>query len=269
MTATPIPRSLQLTLFGDLDISIIKNKPYSDLPITTKIISLNQRTEIYKSLIVNLKNKEQIFVVCPVIKNQKDLKLRSVETVHDELSKTIYKDYKVGLLHAKLSTTEQESIMSDFSKNKINILVSTTIIEVGVNIPNATIMVIESPERFGLAQIHQLRGRVGRDKKQGYCYLMLNDIKAPSKRLVALEHTYNGFKLAELDLEIRGPGVVYGTMQHGKIGFDLQVATLTNTSLMLSARKAATEFINRGESLLQYVQLNDRVKRLRSITTLN
>ena len=269
MTATPIPRSLQLTLFGDLDVSIIKTKPYSNLPIKTKIINLNQRTAVYESLIPKLQAGEQIFVVCPIIKDSKVNSTRSVETVYKELSERIYKDFKVGILHGQLSSDESENVMSQFVANEINVLVATTIIEVGIDVPNATVIVIESPDRFGLAQIHQLRGRVGRDKKQGYCYLMQNDNNPPGPRLKALESIYDGFKLADLDLEFRGPGIIYGTMQHGKIGFDLQVATLTDVPLMLKAKKAAEQFIQKREKLVQYVQLNERVKRLRSITTLN
>ena len=268
MTATPIPRSLQLTLFGDLDVSVIKSKPYSNLPIITKIINLNQRTHIYNSLIPKLVLGEQVFVVCPTISDSKIVQTRSVETVYKELVE-IYKDFKVGFLHGRLSSDESESVMKDFIDNKINVLVATSIIEVGIDVPNATVIVIESPDRFGLAQIHQLRGRVGRDKRQGYCYLMQSDNKPASKRLKALENIYDGFKLADLDLEFRGPGVIYGTMQHGKIGFDLQVATLTDVPLMLKARKAAQQFILKKEKLVQYIQLDERVKRLRSITTLN
>jgi len=269
MTATPIPRSLQLTLFGDLDVSVIKTKPYSNLPILTKIVILNQRSEVYKDLIPKLQVGEQIFVVCPIIQDSKLTSVRSVEKVYEELSKNIYKDFKVGILHGRLSSAESEETMQKFIDNKINVLVATTIIEVGIDVPNATTMIIESPDRFGLAQIHQLRGRVGRDKKQGYCYLMLNENKPPGQRLLALEKIYDGFELADLDLQIRGPGIIYGTMQHGKIGFDLQIATLTDVPLMLKARKAADLFISKKEKLLQYVQLDERVKRLRSITTLN
>jgi ATP-dependent DNA helicase RecG len=269
MTATPIPRSLQLTLFGDLDVSIIKSKPYSNLPIKTKIINLNQRTAVYESLIPKLSSGEQIFVVCPTIKDSKLNTTRSVETVYKELSGKIYKDFKVGILHGQLTAVESEEVMAKFTQNKINVLVATTIIEVGIDVPNATVIVIESPERFGLAQVHQLRGRVGRNKMQGYCYLMQSDNNPPSQRLKALEDIYDGFKLADLDLKFRGPGIIYGTMQHGKIGFDLQIATLTDVSLMIRARKAADKFIQKNEKLVQYVQLNERVKRLRSITTLN
>ncbi|HUY53505.1 MAG TPA: ATP-dependent DNA helicase RecG [Candidatus Dormibacteraeota bacterium] len=269
MTATPIPRSLQLTLFGDLDVSIIKSKPYTKLPIETKIVSLNQRAEVYKSFVPRLENGEQLFVVCPTITDSKITNIRSVEKVYKELSDGVYKDFKVGVLHGKLASDESEKTMQAFIDNKINVLVATTIIEVGINVVNATVIAIENPDRFGLAQIHQLRGRVGRDDKQGYCYLLLNENKPPGKRLLALENIYDGFVLADLDLELRGPGVIYGTMQHGKIGFDLQIATLTDVPLMLKAKKAADQFILKKEKLLQYVQLNERVKRLRSITTLN
>jgi ATP-dependent DNA helicase RecG len=269
MTATPIPRSLQLTLYGDLDVSVIKKKPYTDLAVQTKIVSLNKRTDLYKELIPVLKNKKQIFVVCPLISDSGSLPFRSAEKVFAELSKGVYKDFNVGLLHSRLKTEEKESVMRDFADHKIDVLVATTIIEVGVNIPNASVMIIESAERFGLAQAHQLRGRVGRNHEQGYCYLMLDDNTQPSARLRALETTTDGFKLAELDLKLRGPGVIYGTMQHGHDGLDLKVARLTDQDLIIEARKAATEFISKGENLLQYIQLNKRVERIRSVTNLN
>jgi ATP-dependent DNA helicase RecG len=269
MTATPIPRSLQLTLYGDLDISVIKKKPYTDLAVQTKIISLNKRTELYRELIPILEDKKQIFVVCPLISDSESLSFRSAEKVYKELSSGVYKRFNVGLLHSKLKTEEKENVMKDFASHKVDVLVATTIIEVGVNIPNASVMIIESAERFGLAQAHQLRGRVGRNHEQGYCYLMLDDNNQPSARLRALETTNDGFKLAELDLQLRGPGVIYGTMQHGHDGLDLKVARLTDQDLIIEARKAASEFIRRGENLLQYVQLNKRVVRIRSVTNLN
>ncbi|HUC95939.1 MAG TPA: ATP-dependent DNA helicase RecG [Candidatus Saccharimonadia bacterium] len=269
MSATPIPRSLQLALFGDLDVSIIKSKPYSDLDIDTKIISLNQRSATYEKLKDVLKKKEQIYVVCPLISESPVMSFRAVEKVYKDLSEGVYKDYSVGILHSRLSTEEKEKVMEKFVSNEINVLVCTTIIEVGVNVPNATTIVIESAERFGLAQIHQLRGRVGRNHKQGSCYLLLDSSNKPSPRLLALENTFDGFKLAELDLELRGPGIIYGTLQHGKNNLDLQIADLTDIKMILLAKKAAEEFIEKGENLLQYVQLNERINRLRAITTLN
>jgi ATP-dependent DNA helicase RecG len=157
--------------------------------------------------------------------------------------------------------------MNRFIKGTLDILVSTTVIEVGVDVPNASMMLIESPERFGLAQLHQLRGRVGRGKEQGYCYLLLSDSKAPSRRLRALESSQDGFKLAELDLELRGPGAIYGTSQHGQL--DLRIAKLSDTQLIAAARQAAQAFIDRDEDLLHYKQLAAIVSRLRAVTNLN
>ena len=150
-----------------------------------------------------------------------------------------------------------------------SVLVATTIIEVGINIPNANVMVIEGAERFGLAQMHQLRGRVGRNHEQAFCYLLLEDNNQPSNRLRALETTTDGFKLAELDLQIRGPGVIYGVMQHGHDGLDLKVAQLTDQELIMEARQAAKAFIDKKENLLHYIQLNERIERIRSVTNLN
>src|SRR3569623_3055906 len=153
-----------------------------------------------------------------------------------------------------MKATEKEQKMQDFLDHRYDILVSTTVIEVGVDVPNSTVMLIVGPERFGLAQIHQLRGRVGRGAHQSYCYLLMSDSKAPSQRLRALETTTDGFWLAELDLELRGPGAIYGTIQHGAL--DLRVAKLTDTKLIASARKAAQEFIDIKEKLSKYSHLN-------------
>jgi ATP-dependent DNA helicase RecG len=173
----------------------------------------------------------------------------------------------VGLLHGKMKPEEKDAIMQRFVHHELDILVSTTVIEVGVNVPNATVMLIENAERFGLAQIHQLRGRVGRSDEQGYAYLMLGDSSEPSRRLRALESSSDGFKLAELDLEIRGPGAIYGTMQHGQL--DLRIAKLTDVKLIAQARKTAQEFIDKEEKLINYKQLHKRVQSLRAVTNLN
>ncbi len=166
-----------------------------------------------------------------------------------------------------MKADEKNDIMQKFLKHELDILVSTTVIEVGVDVPNASVMLIEAADRFGLAQIHQLRGRVGRGGHKGYCYLMMSDSSAPPRRLQALERMSDGFKLAELDLELRGPGAIYGTLQHGAL--DLRVAKLTDTHLIASARNAAISFIEKGEDLLQYPQLVERVTALRAVTNLN
>lgn len=208
-----------------------------------------------------------MFVVCPLITESATSKANSVEKVFEQMSKHDFKHRRVGLLHGKMKPAEKQEIMEQFAAHKLDILVSTTVIEVGVDIPNASIMLIEAADRFGLAQIHQLRGRVGRGGHHGYCYLMMSDSSAPPKRLRALENCNDGFKLAELDLELRGPGAIYGTMQHGQL--DLRVAKLTDTKLIASARAAAQDYIDRSEDLVQYPVTLEHVTRLRAVTNLN
>lgn len=267
MTATPIPRSLALTLYGELDISIIDVKPAGRKPIKTKIVSPNSRPQLYKQIDEELEAGRQMFVVCPLITESTALKANSAEKVFEDLSTRAFKHRRVGLLHGKLKADDKDQIMQQFVEHKLDILVSTTVIEVGVNVPNATVMLIENAERFGLAQVHQLRGRVGRSDHQGYCYLMMGDSSAPSQRLRALESSQDGFRLAELDLEIRGPGAIYGTSQHGEL--DLRVAKLSDVKLIAAARKAAQEFIDKNEDLKRYKDLYVSVSALRAITNLN
>lgn len=267
MTATPIPRSLALTLYGEMDISVIDVKPAGRKPIVTEICSPNSRKQLYEKIETEFEAGRQMFVVTPLISDSEFLPVRSAEEVYEDLSKRVFKNRRVGLLHGKMKPDEKDAIMQRFVRHELDILVSTTVIEVGVNVPNATVMLIENAERFGLAQIHQLRGRVGRSEHQGYAYLMLGDSSEPSRRLRALESSNDGFKLAELDLEIRGPGAIYGTSQHGQL--DLRVAKLTDVKLIAEARKTAQEFIDKKENLLNYKQLHDRVSKLRAVTNLN
>lgn len=267
MTATPIPRSLALTVYGDLDISLIKTKPKNRQVIKTKIISQNERTKTYQSFKRELKNKNQIFVVCPLIDDSATIKSRSVSEVYKELSEKIFKDFKVNCLHGKMKSEEKQKIMNQFVEGKTDVLVSTTVIEVGVDIPNATVMAIESPERFGLAQIHQLRGRVGRGTKEGICLLMQSDNSKPSKRLSALENINSGFELSELDMQIRGPGAIYGVSQHGDL--DLRMVDFNDVQLIKSARDSAKKLFNKDPNLLQYKQLKKRIEKLQKITHLN
>ncbi len=267
MTATPIPRTLALTLFGELDISVIDTKPEGRKPIITKLCSPNSRKQLYEAIDLDLAAGRQMFVVCPLITESSVMDVRSAEKVFEDLSKGAFKHRRVGLLHGKMKPQDKDSVMQEFVEGKLDILVSTTVIEVGVNVPEATVMLIENAERFGLAQIHQLRGRVGRSQHQGYCYLMLGNSQQPSRRLRALEQSSNGFELAELDLEIRGPGAIYGSMQHGQL--DLRVATLTDTLLIERARTAAQTFIDKDEDLLQYSHIYANVSKYRAVTNLN
>lgn len=270
MTATPIPRSLMLTLYGEMDASIIAQMPPGRTSIATKVVQPEQRKNLYEKLRTPIDNGRQIFVVCPLIEESlqgvKPSRSLSVVAIHKQLT-TWFKGYRVGLLHGKLKPAQKEQIMKDFIARKYDVLVSTTVIEVGVDVPNASVMVIEGADRFGLAQIHQLRGRVGRGEHAGSCYLILADNGSVSKRLQMLEKETNGFKLAEYDLELRGPGAIYGTMQHGEL--DLRVAKITDIALISEARQAARQFIKKNEDLLHYPQLKIRVDHLRKITNLN
>lgn len=266
LTATPIPRSLALTLYGELEVSILDEKPAGRLPIETELISPNSRDALNKDIEDQLALGHQIFVVCPLIAESSSLPATSVEQAYAQAQKD-FRQHRVGMLHGKMKAEEKNAIMEQFVRHELDILVSTTVIEVGVDVPNATVLVLESADRFGLAQIHQLRGRVGRGGEQAYCYLVLSDSKPPTRRLRAIESSQDGFKLAELDLELRGPGAIYGQMQHGAL--DLRVAKLSDVHLITQARAAAVKFIEKGENLLEYSELHDHVKRLRAVTNLN
>jgi ATP-dependent DNA helicase RecG len=267
MTATPIPRTLALTLYGELDISILDELPPGRAPIITEIVSPNSRKQMYQKVEQELADGRQVFVVCPLISESETLQVLSAERVYEGLSQKVFKHRRVGLLHGKMKSEEKDAIMALFVVHELDILVSTTVIEVGVDIPNATIMIIEGAERFGLAQAHQLRGRVGRGSHQGYCYLVMSDSKPPSRRLRALQSSTNGFKLAELDLEIRGPGAIYGHIQSGQL--DLRIANMSDVKLIAFARASAQKFIDDKEKLLDYPDLARGVKVYRSITSLN
>lgn len=268
LSATPIPRSLALTLYGELDISIIDTKPAGRKPILTKICSPNSRKQLYEKIDLQLAAGRQMFVVCPLITDSDALGAEhSAEAMYKKLSQGAFKHRRVALLHGKLKPTEKTAVMEAFMAGTVDILVATTVIEVGVDVPNATVMMIEAAERFGLAQMHQLRGRVGRSSHQGYCFLMMGDSSAPSRRLRALEQSSDGFALAELDLEIRGPGAMYGAQQHGAL--DLRIAQLSDTKLIAAARSAAQKFIDMSENLVEYTQLHEHVMRLRAVTNLN
>ena len=267
MTATPIPRSLALTLYGELDISVLDEMPPGRQDIKTKLVSPNSKPSLYKEIDKEINAGRQVFVVCPVIIETEASKGLSAEETFKQLSEHEFKHRKVALLHGRLKADEKEQVMADFVAHKYDILVSTTVIEVGVDVPNATIMLVIGTERFGLAQIHQLRGRVGRGTHQSYCFLMLSDSKAPMQRLRALENTTDGFRLAELDLQLRGPGAIYGTIQHGAL--DLRIANLSDMKLIAAARNAAQLFIDKKESLSKFPHLKQKVESLRAVTNLN
>ena len=267
MTATPIPRSLALTLYGEMDISILNERPAGRKPILTKIWSPNSRAQLYDLIEEQLANGQQAYVICSLIDDNRENELKSVQEEYKKLRVGPFKHRHIGLLHGKLKPAEKDAVMAEFASGKTDILVSTTVVEVGVDVPNATVILIENADRFGLAQLHQLRGRVGRSDLQSFCYLMLSDSKPASKRLREVEKSNDGFYLAEVDLKLRGPGEIYGRAQHGEL--NLQVATLGDTKLIARAQKEARDFVSQDESLVQYKQLTAQVEKYQRLTTLN
>jgi ATP-dependent DNA helicase RecG len=214
MTATPIPRTLALTIYGDLDISVIDEMPPGRKPISTKHVTDDRVEGVYSFLKKQIESGRQAYVVYPVIEESEDLK--AAQKMHQHLSERVFPDVRVGLLHGRLKTEERETVMDDFRRGDVKILVSTTVIEVGVDVSNATVMVIEQAERFGLAQLHQLRGRVGRGAEQSYCILVTSKMSdAARERIRTLVDSTDGFYIAEMDLKLRGPGEFFGTRQSG------------------------------------------------------
>lgn len=217
MTATPIPRTLALILYGDLDISIIDELPPGRQPIETMAIDKKKRERVYNNLVRDEVQKgRQVYIVCPLVEESEAIEAKAATELVEELKSQYFSDLRVGLLHGKMKSSEKDNIMKMFKNKEIDILVSTTVIEVGVNVPNATLMIIENSERFGLAQLHQLRGRVGRGVHKSYCILIYaSKSEVCRQRMSIMEETNDGFKISEKDLEIRGPGEFFGTRQHG------------------------------------------------------
>ena len=267
MTATPIPRSLALTVYGELDISILNELPSGRKPIITKIWSPNSRTQLYEKIDAELSAGRQAYVICSLIEENIENEVKNVQAEYKKLQNSIFKHRKIGLLHGKLKPIEKEAVMNEFSNGNIDILVSTTVVEVGVDVPNATVIVIEDANQFGLSQLHQLRGRVGRSVHQSYCYLITSTSAKPSKRLLEIEKSNDGFYLAEVDLKLRGPGEIYGKAQHGAL--NLQIASLSDTKLIQRAQKQARLFVEKKTNLLEYKQLAKQVQYYQRLTTLN
>lgn len=266
ITATPIPRSLALTIFNDLKLSRLETMPKDRKEIISQLVYPSSFNDYLSKLKSELNKGRQIYVVCPYIHQKNKMDKQAAEYVHKQYAE-LFKDYQVGLLHGQLAGDDQQDIMSKFIANKIQILVATTIIEVGVDVANASVMVINGPERFGLAQLHQLRGRVGRGRYSSYCYLILNDSKNILPRLRQFILISDGFKLSELDLKTRGPGEIYGKLQHGKnISFQL---TLDNQQLINKTLQGVKLFFNNKENMLKYTKLNQRVEEAQRITNLN
>lgn len=260
MTATPIPRTLTLSVYGDLSVSVIDEMPPGRKDIITKSVKKEQESELLSFLKEEIKAGGQVYWICPMIDENEELSIASAESRFSHL-REIFKEETVALLHGKKPYREKEQIMRDFEKGHIDVLVSTTVIEVGIDVPNATVMVIEDPWRFGLSQLHQLRGRVGRGNKQGYCFLLGRPDDYDGKRkIAAMCSTNDGFKIAEADLAIRGPGEVCGTRQHGVT--DFRVANLLRDRKILNlARKEAFSLIEKDPKLEGYPKLKELLLR--------
>ncbi len=234
MTATPIPRTLALYLYNDLDISIIDELPPGRKKIDTVFYDLNHRSNAYDLAVQEVKKGRQVYIVCPLIEDNEKLELTSVEALYEELKDQYFKAWNIEILHGKMNAKDKESIMTRFKENTTQVLISTTVIEVGVNVPNASVMIIENAERFGLSQLHQLRGRVGRGEYKSYCILIANaKNNITKKRMEILTQSNDGFFISEQDMTIRGTGVIFGTRQHGDSGF--MIADILNDSNMLKA----------------------------------
>lgn len=269
MTATPIPRTLALTIYGDLDLSLLDELPKGRKRIITTIVSPEERKKTYAFIKNEVKKGRQVFVICPKIEKKKDedefsawSEVKAVKEEYEKLAEEIFPELIVAMIHGKMKANEKEMIMRDMKNRKIDILVSTSVIEVGIDIPNATVMMIEGAERFGLAQLHQFRGRVGRDKHQSYCFLLTTSPdQLNRKRLQALVNSENGFKLAEEDLKIRGPGSFMGTRQWGIP--DLMMNSLTDLKLVEICKEAAKNLLIDDPLLKRNPLLEERLKKFR------
>ncbi len=266
MTATPIPRSLQLTIFGDLAVSVLDELPAGRQPITTKIVSPSSTKSMWEAVEAELRAKHQVYYICKKIDDKGESELKSVKAEVQKIARK-FPNYNVAYLHGKMKPAEKDEIMTLFASGEIDILVSTTVVEVGVNVPNATVMVIADADQYGLSQLHQLRGRVGRGAAASFCYLICSSTDAPTKRIREIERSQDGFYLAEVDLKLRGPGEIYGSLQHGAL--DLRIASITDTKLVHRADQLVKDFLKQKLNVLEYKELSAAVKKYQRLTTLN
>lgn len=258
MTATPIPRSLALALYDDLALSIIKEQPSGRLPVITKIFAEAERLRAYEFMRQEIRQGRQAFVICPLIDPSDKLGAKSATAEYDYLQSDIFPEFKLGLLHGKLKPTDKEKIMAEFAGGATDILVATAVVEVGIDVPNATVMLIESADRFGLAQLHQYRGRVGRGSEQSYCLLSEGEsADKANERLAMMLRFNNGFDLAQADLKFRGPGEVYGTLQKGFT--DLKIANLFDVALIRQAKNSAQELLAESPDLVKFPALKAKL----------
>ena len=244
MTATPIPRTLAMTVYGDLNVSVLDELPPGRKPVLTRHVSAGRRVALYQKLESEIANGHQVYYVFPLIKENEKMDLRDLENGFEALKK-IFPNRRLAYVHGKMSPAEKSEVMERFANGSVDILVATTVIEVGVNVPNATVMVVEEAQRFGLSQLHQLRGRVGRNAEQAYCFLVTPEKMAENtrKRIEIMVETNDGFRISEEDMRMRGPGDLQGTLQSG-MPFDLRIANLaTDGRILEEARALAHEVL--------------------------
>jgi ATP-dependent DNA helicase RecG len=259
MSATPIPRTLAITLYADMDISMIREYPEGHIPVTTHLVEEGQKRRVFEILKQRMAAGQQAFVICPVIEESEDEDLKGAQEMEKRLKKILSPPFKIGIIHGRLPPDERDKVMSAFHRGEIDLLVATTVIEVGVDVPDATIMIIEHPERFGLAQLHQLRGRIGRGKDAGICFLMLaGDVSGRTlARLKTLAETHDGFEISQKDLELRGHGELTGTRQSGAGELDLS-EMIMHQDLLIEARREAQSLIESDPRLSQPAHRNLR-----------
>lgn len=261
LTATPIPRSLALTIYGDQEVSIIDELPPGRQEILTRVVPNAKRDDAYRWIESQVNSGRQVFIVCPLIEDSEAMQVKSVVSEYERLKSDVFPNLTLGLLHGRMKQFDKDEIMDRFARNDIQVLVSTTVIEVGIDVPNATIMLIEGADRFGLAQLHQLRGRVGRGQHQSYCFLFPDGNSEDSRKRMQSMVTYSdGFKLAEIDLNMRGPGEVYGVKQSGVP--DLKLASFGDKDLIMRASYHAEEVISEDPKLEKYELLSEKLGKL-------
>ncbi|MDP2637188.1 MAG: helicase-related protein, partial [bacterium] len=269
MTATPIPRTLALTIYGDLDLTLLEEMPEGRKPVITTIVPPTKRERVYEDIRKKIEEGRQLYVICPRIdepdpQKERTLELKSVKEEAKRLKKEVFPEYNIGELHGKMTPKKKEEVMLAFSEGGIDVLVATSVVEVGVNVPNATMIIIEGAQRFGLAQLHQLRGRVIRSTYQAYCYVFTDSDSAKTKeRLNALETAKNGFELAEYDLKLRGPGELSGAKQWGLS--DIGMEALRNLKMVEAARKEARALVEDDPEFKKNTLIKEELEKRREI----